>query len=54
MRTYRVEIIHPTPAADFFLSIQATGADHAKALAFRRINDKYPDTLYMIGDAYPE
>ncbi len=55
MRNYRAEIIHPAPAAQFNLSVFAVGINHARTLAFRRINDKYgADTLYMVGDIYPE
>ncbi len=55
MKIYRAEIIHPTPAAQFFLSVYAVGADHARALAFRRIQDKYgAGSLYMVGDVYTE
>jgi hypothetical protein len=55
MTNYRAEIIHPTPAAQYFLVVYATGIDHARALAYRRIQDKYgAGTFYMVGDVYPE
>lgn len=48
--TYTVKIIHPTPAADFALSVLANSAAQARSIAYRCINDKYgANTLYMVG-----
>ena len=51
MQTYTVHIIHPTPAAEFDLHVVASSLPHARATAYRKINNRYgADTLYMVGD----
>ncbi len=52
---YIVNVIHPNARADFSISVSAKSIGHARAVAWRRINDLYgAATKYMIADAKKE
>lgn len=48
---YTVTAIHPNANADFSFSVSAKSKGHARAVAYRKINDRFgAATLYMVGD----
>ena len=51
MTKYQVEIIHPTPAADFTMLVSAPSKNAAYNIAYRRTQDQFgADTLHMVGN----
>ncbi len=52
---YTVNVIHPNAQADFSITVSAKSLGHARAVAYRQINDQFGGgTLYMIADAKKE
>ncbi len=52
---YKVNVIHPNAQADFSMSVSAKSKGHARAIAYRRINDRFgAATLFMIADVQKE
>ena len=49
MQSYTVTFIHPTANAEFNHTFAANDFGHAHCMAYRYINDKYGDILYLVG-----
>ena len=48
---YKVNVLHPNPNAEFSLTVSAKSLGHARAAAYRRIQDRFgAATLYLTGD----
>ena len=52
---YTVNLIHPNAQADFSLTVSAKSLGHARAVAYRRIQDRFgAATLFLTGEIRKE
>ncbi len=52
---YNVTVIHPNAQADFSLTVSAKSLGHARAVAYRKIQDRFgAATLYMTAEIRKE